>query len=174
MNERKFNRLFKKYGHSRDAVNEIYTYYYPRIVIHINRRYRGKVDGRDIAHQTFIELFRVIVMERIRYPTGFIYTIANHIALEVLRKDKKRTAAEKAAAVPETENLQEVQTEVFEKLNPQEKEVIYLHYWEGYSFKEIAELLKLKYTAVKYLHKTAKAVLEKQIIKERKNERFKN
>lgn len=88
MNPILFNYLLTRYRSSSRAVTKLYEYYYPLIVRYIDRQFRGKVDGKDIAQQFFIKLFE-IKPKFVRAPTAWVYTIARNMALDKLRKDKR-------------------------------------------------------------------------------------
>ena len=49
MNTIRFNWLLARYKYDREAVTELYEFYYSVIVRYINRQFRGAVDGQDVA-----------------------------------------------------------------------------------------------------------------------------
>ena len=95
MNPILFNYLLTRYQSSPKAVTRLYEYYYPLIVRYIDRQFRGKVDGKDIAQQFFIKLFE-IKPKFVRAPTAWVYTVARNMALDKLRKDKRLVYSETA------------------------------------------------------------------------------
>ena len=98
MNPILFNYLLSRYRSSPSAVTKLYEYYYPLIVRYIDRQFRGKVDGKDIAQQFFVKLFE-IKPKFIRAPTAWVYTVVRNMALDKLRKDKRFVYSE-------TENIE--------------------------------------------------------------------
>ncbi len=173
MKSAKFNFLLERYKYDHGAAKALYLYFYPLIVLNINCNFHNKVDGRDIAHQFFLWLFTYTPEEKIEYPTSWVYNKVYYLSLDVLRKERKRTTAELKAAIPENTFIPDYASDLLKSLNPQERQVIFLFYWQNYTFKEIALKLELKYAAVKYLHKTAKKKIKKEIIKERTDESIK-
>ncbi len=173
MQSAKFNFLLGRYKYDRNAAKTLYSYFYPLIVMNINCNFHNKIDGRDIAHQFFLWLFTYTPDEKIEYPTSWVYNKVYYLALDVLRDNRKRTAAELKASIPENTFIPAYASDLLKSLNPQERQVIFLFYWQSYTFKEIAIKLDLKYAAIKYLHKTAKKKIKKEIIKERTNEGIK-
>lgn len=171
MNVIRFNWLLARYKYDREAVAELYGFYYPVIVRYINRQFRGAVDGQDIAQQFFLKLFNVRAYN-IRAPNAWVHTIAKNIALDVLRKTGRQREAENFIAMPEEVFLPDNISDELKCLNETEKKVIYLRYWERYKLKEISELLKIEYGCAKSIHAAAKMKIRKEFTKEKYNEEF--
>lgn len=160
MNIIRFNWLLARYKYDREAVTELYEFYYPVIVRYINRQFRGAVDGQDVAQQFFLKLFNVRAYN-IRAPNAWVRTVAKNIALNILRKNGRQKEAERFVAMSEEVFMPDNISEKLNCLNDKEKKIVYLRYWERYKLKEISELLKIKYSVVKYLHGTAKVKMKK-------------
>ncbi|MCL1824254.1 MAG: RNA polymerase sigma factor [Oscillospiraceae bacterium] len=62
--------------------------------------------------------------------------------------------------------------EYVKKLKPKYRTVIYLHYYEGYSTKEIAGILKMSQTAVTTQLNRARNQLRENILKDEKEDNF--
>ena len=160
MNTIRFNWLLNRYKQDREAVTELYEYYYPVIVRYIDRQFRGVVDGQDVAQQLFLRLFDVKAYN-IRAPDAWIRTVAKNLALDILRRNGRRKEAEKFAEMPEAVFLPDTVSDKLNCLNETEKKIVYFRYWERYKLKEIAILLHIKYSTVKYFHSTAKVKIKK-------------
>lgn len=110
------------------------------------------------------------VTQYIIYPTSWLYKIAEYTALEVLRKDNKRKIAEEKSAIENVyENNFEIEIQdkdILNCLDNEKRHIIYLRYWERYSFKEIALMLNINYSTLKAKHKKAKLVLKTYLKKE--------
>lgn len=167
MNPILFNYLLTRYQSSPKAVTRLYEYYYPLIVRYIDRQFRGKVDGKDIAQQFFIKLFE-IKPKFVRAPTAWVYTVARNMALDKLRKDKRLVYSETAERKGNDIRLSDKALLALEGLSEFEQKIIYLRYWERFRLKEIAELLNEKYDAVKYHHRIAKNKLKNHFREEEK------
>ena len=161
MNSFEFNRRLAKYKHSQKAVREIYEYYYPLIVRHINRRFCGQIDGRDIAHTFFERLFQ-LKTDKIKNPNAWVYTVSKNIALEIMRKEGRLNETIKNMIREDIVIIPDLSLELLKALLKIEQKIIYLHYWEKYRLNEIAEILKIKYGLVKYYHRTAKKKLKRE------------
>ena len=162
-----FNSLLTRYRSSPKAVTKLYEYYYPLIVRYIDRQFRGKVDGKDIAQQFFIKLFE-IKPKFVRGPTAWVYTVVRNMALDKLRKDRRLIYAKKENRETETICLSDKVSLALSGLTDIEQKIIYLRYWERFRLKEIAELLNEKYDAVKYHHRIAKNKLKNHFREEEK------
>ena len=167
MNPILFNYLLTRYRSSPKAVTRLYEYYYPLIVRYIDRQFRGKVDGKDIAQQFFIKLFE-IKPKFVRGPTAWVYTIARNMALDKLRKDKRLVYSDMDNGECGEFRLSDKALIALEGLSESEQKIIYLRYWERFRLKEIAELLNEKYDAVKYHHRIAKNKLKNHFREEEK------
>lgn len=145
MNKKVFNRLLKKTEYDRSALSEIYEYYYPRIKIHIKRKFGKLVDSEDITEEVFLKLLNYRYTEPIKFPTAWLYKIAENIAINNLSAKK--------ITVELTENISydiidEVITDMGVKeailsLDELSRKVVYLHIWEDYTYTELAPLLGL-------------------------------
>jgi len=154
-----FNNLLSRYRSSPKAVTKLYEYYYPLIVRYIDRQFRGKVDGKDVAQQFFVKLFE-IKPKFIRAPTAWVYTVVRNMALDKLRKDKRFVYSETENIEIKTVRLSDKALLTLNCLTEIEQKIIYLRYWERFRLKEIAELLNEKYDAVKTYHRIAKHKLK--------------
>lgn len=145
MNKKVFNRLLKKTEYDRSALSEMYEYYYPRIKIHIKRKFGKLVDSEDITEEVFLKLLNYRYTEPIKFPTAWLYKIAENIAINNLSAKK--------ITVELTENISydiidEVITDMGVKeallsLDELSRKVVYLHIWEDYTYTELALLLGL-------------------------------
>lgn len=165
MQSGKFNYLLEKYKYEKTAAQTIYLHYFPKIVSYINYSFSNKVDGRDIAHQFFVWLFTYVPGEKILYPSSWVFNKTYFLSLDVLRENKNRALAEQHTTPPNIQQFPDSAFDILKCLNSDERQVIFLIYWQDYTLKEIAIKLNLKYAAVKYLHKKAKRKLKKDILK---------
>lgn len=160
MNSIRFNWLLARYKYSHKAAEELYETYYPMIVCYINRQFRGRIDGRDVAQQFFLKLFELKAYN-IRAPNAWVHTVARNLAIDILRKEESQKAIETFELAEESYVPDDI-SEILSCLNDSEKKIIYLHYWERYRLTEIAVMTKMKYDAVKYFHSTAKKKLRNE------------
>ena len=169
MEKRRFNRLLKKIKRDEKAFDAIYDFYYKRIVYHLSRNY-GKELAEDIAHEFFLKLIKNDKeYGQIAKPTSWVYKCCDNLAKTELRKTHCNIAIDESERVVvdlTTETDNEI-SDVLADLDEVSVKIIHLHYWEGYAFNEIAEILGISYSSVRQRHKRVKQHL-KNILEERK------
>ena len=152
MNPVKFNLLFRKYNTDKEAFDQIYDYYYPLVVLHLIRRFGKNFAAQDTAQDLFLKLLANKPNIYIQCPSAWFYKLAEHMAIDELRKQKKTLPLnELLISNFDYEALiddEEVKSK-FETLDEVTQKIYYLHFWEGYSFKEISEELNLNYNTVR-------------------------
>lgn len=160
MEKHKFNRLLKEYAHNHHAAKELYEYYFPIIVKTINWKFNGKVDGRDIAQQFFLNLFDNRNFN-IRSPNAWVFKVSTNIAIDTLRKENKYVLVEDITKIQDISAVPDEISDTMKTLTETEQKIVYLLYWQKFKLKEIAEMLELSYDMAKYHHKKAKRKLRK-------------
>lgn len=167
MESKKFNRILQR--KNRKGIRKIYEFYFPRIVLHINRTFRGVIDGEEIAQEFFIKLMKTEMKENIKYPTSWINTCCRNLAIDKLRKGNKT----QFVSFNENDFITEFDEDGFiksltfaDKLACLDKEaqiVIYLKFWEGYTYAEIAGILKMDIKEIVSIKLKAYTRLEKDL-----------
>lgn len=160
MDTREFNVCMRKIQTDKEALSNIYAYYYPRIILHIHRSY-PKVSAEDIAQEFFLNLLKYNYCCYIKNPASWIYVSCDNLI-------KKKYGQEKVCIELEKCNIdsgeilideiivQEDIDKVFSAIEDREtREIIYLCYWEGYSLREVAELINKNKSTVKQKHTRA-------------------
>lgn len=152
MKELKFNHLLQNLKTDKQAVKEIYEEYYPKIIIHLSRRFGKLISPVDIAHDTFLALMSAEKFSYVEYPTTWLYTMADNKAIDALKHKNKETTLPENFSVPfqlDELVLKEDVKKSLRNLDEESQMIIYLHIWEGYSHKEIADFLHLSYANVR-------------------------
>lgn len=166
MNSHKFNRLLQKIQYDKKAIEEIYTEYFPKIVIHLTRRFGKLISAEDIAQEVFVTLMSTKNFSPVEFPTSWMNKIADNKAIDKIKQSHTEIQLTEAYAAPfSSENLviKEDLKKVLEKLDEESQMIIYLHIWEGYGHKEIAELLNLSHTNVRTKISRAYSALRKYL-----------
>lgn len=121
-----------------------------------NRVYRtalailGNVqDAEDQTQETFLKyLERKPVFESEEHERAWMLTVTRNGSISRLRlKSRQNLPLEVDIPVPGPEEREEIE-EIF-RLPPQDREVIHLHYYEGYSTDEIARITGSKPATVR-------------------------
>jgi RNA polymerase sigma-70 factor (ECF subfamily) len=110
--------------------------------------------SRDIVQDTFEKLW--LKVEQVNYDKvkSYLFTTAYHTMIDVIRREKKKGdfASVKSDLYSHSEHysdLNEILHEAISKLPEDQKSVILLRDYEGYSYEEIAEITGLNESQVK-------------------------
>ena len=129
--------------------------------------------AEDIAQETFVKLWTNCAKVMIESVMGWLYTIANNKFIDQTRSQKVRLKFEKEPVKTSntedpyhalrTEEFREVLETTISDLPEGQREVFLLNRIEGYTFKEIAEMLEISSTAVEKRMSKALAKLRDRI-----------
>lgn len=141
-----------------------------RLLIHIAFHYTGSMpDAEDIAQEAFIRLFskKKPALDDREAVRAWLIRVTINLCRDLHRSawQRKTEALTEAAAVaysPTEDSTLGLVLALPEKY----RVVIYLHYYEGYPFQEIARLLKTKEKTVHTWHARAKKLLKEKLMEE--------
>ena len=153
MDAQKFNRLLEKIKYDKDAVEAIYREYYLKVKAHVSYHFGKMVEVEDVAHDIFLKLFTIDVPDYVEFPTTWMYRFADHYIIDLMRK-KHIQEVELNEAIRygfDLENtiLNEDVKRAMRNLDVVSQQILYMHYWEGYLFLEIADLLNMSHSNVR-------------------------
>ncbi len=166
MDSKRFNRLLKTLKKRSRSFDVLYEYYLHRIVYHITRYVGSDRVAEDVAHEFFTQLLASDKTYEVEYPTTWVYRLCERIAVRMLKREDKEFD------LPDTTETDcfahivlesEVRDALNERLDPQAREIVYLRYWEGYTLKEIADMMKLEYENAKKICQRAMKTLKPYI-----------
>ena len=134
------------------ALKKLYEYHYP-VMYPVCRRYaNNEEDALDILHDGFIKVFRHIE----KYQSGtslvsWIKRVMINTAIDYYRKETRRRSSDiedaKNLAVDEADALSMISAEeiidLLQHLSPAYRSVFNLYVVEGYSHKELADILQI-------------------------------
>jgi len=138
----------------RGAFPELYRRYLQPLLRLMARQHRNGDDAHDLVQQTFLQLHRA----RADYDPGrrfrpWLYTIALNLSREGLRKRQRRPTVwneSPGLTEPIAEGLAPDQIQVarhvrlaIAALPREQREVIELHWFDGFTFEEIADCLEM-------------------------------
>ncbi|HKU34438.1 MAG TPA: RNA polymerase sigma factor [Paenarthrobacter sp.] len=129
----------------------------------VYRYFRRRTEGASTAEDLCAEVFR-IAWEKSHYDQQLSVLVVFGIARNVLRNhyraNLRSTNLTELLEMQRTHVLgsdDEGVREALDRLKPEEREVLLLTYWDGFSSNEISELLQLTATAVRMrLHRARK------------------
>ena len=144
------------------SIDEIYEEYYQKVFSYINSRINNYHDSEDLCEDVFTKVFKNLEKfdESKSALSKWIFNITKNTLIDFYRTrhdsyellDNYEYEEEKNA-VSETE-LADL-ANALNKLNDEERDIIVLKYYEGYSLKEIGEKMSLTYGVVKLRHNSA-------------------
>ena len=129
---------------------------------------KNKDDALDVIQEVAYHSFKKIdTLKSPEYFKTWLIKITIHCALDTLRKNKKVIQLNKdydQFVVPDTEDIPLTLSlqQLLAELTEDEKSIVLLKYYQGYSFKEIAEMLNIPLG-------TAKSILYRSLDKLRKH-----
>lgn len=160
------------------GLEEIIDEYKDGLILYLNGYVCNLDLAEELAEDTFVRLFTKKPKNRggASFKT-WLYTIGRNIALDCLRKMKRRREEplENHYGLADEGNLEEkyIREErkiavhkAMNNLKSEYREVLWLTYFEGLSNKETAEILKKKVHAVETTVSRARAALKKELEKE--------
>lgn len=129
---------------------------------------QDKEKARDVVQDTFEKLW--VNYDRVdgKKAKSYIFTTAYHTMIDQIRKDKKQGDFEnidqrKYSHNEQYSDLKEILNEAITRLPADQKSVLMLRDYEGYSYKEIAEMTGLSEPQVKVYIYRARVFLKTYI-----------
>ncbi len=154
---------------------------YHKTIVNFHYRFVGdRFEAENLAQETFIKIylkFRTLKdQEKIK---SWMFSIARNVVIDFFRKNKNREVAFGneiiANYIDATSSSSEINNEInndeisaeldkcIDKLLPQDKMLIKLLYYEGFSYEEISKLLKINSNTLKSRLHRARTVLMEMI-----------
>ena len=159
MNHIAFNYLLKKLNTNNDSLEELFNFYYSRIIIYISDKYE---DGDKIAQDVSQEFFKYLVKtgytQYIKYPTQWVYKCCDHIALKLLKTERKYCRINNNYSTREVTIDDDLYGDLdiyIRQLDETTQQIIKMIYGFGYSAKEISNILGIKYGTIRQKHSRA-------------------
>lgn len=162
----------KTQGGYPDAFNPLVAHYAPRIRAYLYRMLRNREEAEDLTQETFIKAFQALHRFEAERPfKRWLYTIATNTGLNALRGQKRRgtaieldpdwscTVADGPAPSPAGEHLEVA----LATLSPRARQLIRLHYHEGFSVQEAGTVLGMSEGAAKAALCRARQELRKKM-----------
>jgi len=170
MNSETFNRYLRQIKSSEEAFRKIYEYYLPKLKYRVVSRYGRQVDFEDVAHDLFMKLIRTEDPPYVENPTAWIYRICDNIAYDHIRRRNRDVSLDDylTATLPGGEGVERSEEAsdffgVLSNLDKDDRELVAMVLWEGFSLKECAEMLGAGYGAVRQRYSRALKKLKKHL-----------
>lgn len=161
---------------NRDAFEPLVHFYSPRIYTHIYRLVRSREEAEDLTQETFVLAYRKIGQyDQSRPFRNWLYTIATNVARNAARTRSRRIPldsnqdisgevadAKRAGESAEGRESNERLAEAVNQLPDPLPTLIHLHYQEGLTIRDAAEIIGMTESAAKVaLHRARKTLRER-------------
>lgn len=130
---------------------------------------KNEEKAKDVVQESFTKLWDKKNDVDSTKVKSYLFTTAYHTLIDVIRKDKRSKLIDDYSQYEQTHSnyytdLQEVLHEAIDKLPNQQKAVILLRDYEGYSYEEIAEITQLSLSQVKVYIFRARKFLKNYLV----------
>ena len=150
---------------------------YQKEIVSFHYRLVGnKFEAEDLAQDTFIKAYKNFeTIKDQAKAKSWLYRVARNVAVDFFRRNQHREIALDASALEYytqatavDHEVQLVNSEVskelakcIEQLNADDKTIVKLLYYEGFSYKEICDMLRINQNTLKSrLHRARKSLLQ--------------
>ena len=132
-----------------DAYRDLVERYQTGLIIHCENILKDHEDGKDIAQDAFIKAYNSLgkfSKEKAQFST-WLYRIATNLCIDLLRKKHRQVKVKDIESLLETVSPQYLEEDeirhmrqlVSELEPPKYAAIIKAYFWEGKSYKEIAD-----------------------------------
>ena len=161
--EREIGLCFKAREGDLAAGSELITLYYERIFLWFQRLCRNQTDAEDLTQKTFAKVWRSIASFEARSAfSTWIYRIGHNVYLDWIRKNDRSDQVPEEwwescvvdCPTPVDEVIDhEMSRSIYalvEQLDEDTRITVHLHYYQGLSLTETAEVMGVATSTVKY------------------------
>ena len=161
-------QILAEFKHNQDVFEKVYNFYYDRILKYLLKRTASAESAYDLTAETFIKAFESF--HKFKWTGVSIKTWLYRIAINQLKNYRRKPQS--IVLTEKMEGLEQLRTEAKEELdeldktlfgdedliklsdaiatlNPKYQNVVSLHYFEGMSHEEIAQVISRSKSAVK-------------------------
>ncbi len=130
---------------------------------------RDRESARDVIQETFTRMWERVDTISYEKSKSYLFTAAYHIMIDHLRKESRNTSYEnlswdKPAADSHYSDLKEVLDEAVQRLPNVQRSALLLRDYEGYSYKEIGDILGLNESQVKVYIFRARVAMKEYLV----------
>ena len=149
---------------------EIYTAYKEKVSRYIHEKISNFHDAEDLVSDVFLKVCQKYETfdETKASLSTWIYTLTRNAVIDFYRTSKTHCkmseefqADGKFDEILPGEKALDSLADALCRLGQRDRDIIILHYYNGYTLKEVAGKMKLSYSTVKFLHGRALKKLQK-------------
>lgn len=134
--------------------------YYDEISYYLLRLTGDKHLAKDLTQETYVKVLEASKKSDIIVQKAFLYQIAKNLVIDKVRKDKvliQTPYEEDSHCILDKDRPEEIIFDELRKeklkecilnLSTKNRKAFYLHYYKGYTRKEIADIMKISTNAV--------------------------
>ena len=134
--------------------------YYNEITYYLLRLTGDKHIAKDLTQETYVKVLEASKKSDIKMQKAFLYKIAHNLLVDKVRKDKiltQTTYEEEDHFTADKDRPEEILTDELRQqklkqcigdLSPRNKKAFVLHYYKGYTRKEIGIMMDISTNAV--------------------------
>lgn len=132
-----------------DAAEELIRRYYPQIMSFCRWQCGSGDIAEDLTQDTFFKVFRSLDQYRKKgHFKAWLYSIAKSVCIDELRKHRVETEpgqdiadiGDEGNGIRKVEDEEEIR-QLLSLLPEEQREALILHYMEGFTFREMGEIL---------------------------------
>lgn len=155
-----------------DAVvlrDKIYLDYKEKVTAYVRSRITDPYAAEDVVSEVFLKIYQKLACydESRASLSTWIYSITRNTVIDYYKKRKTQSLflyqIEKVEEIPDKMSAYEARLEdlanALENLSERERDLIILHYYQGYTLKRIAEMMGMSYINAKVIHAKALSAL---------------
>ncbi len=144
------------------SIDEIYEEYYQKVFSYINSRINNYHDSEDLCEDVFTKVLKNMEKfdESKSALSTWIFNITKNTLIDFYRtRHDSYELLDNYEYVEEKDDVSQSEladlASALKKLSEEERDIIVLKYYEGYSLKEIGDKMSLTYGVVKLRHNSA-------------------
>jgi RNA polymerase sigma factor (sigma-70 family) len=149
--------------------NNCVTLYADNVFRFIIKNLKHEENARDIIQSAFEKLWENHHKVEYEKAKSYLFKIAYHQMIDFIRKNKRIIQSDLNSTdiqiiYPTNNDVKKILMEALERLNEEQKCLIMLKDYEGYSYQEIGEIMNMSETKIKvYLHR-ARLILRDYLV----------
>ena len=143
------------------SAEQIYAEYQPKVRAYVRGKIQDPHDVEDLVSAVFLKIVQKLDSydpARASVST-WVYTITRNTVTDYFRTRRTMVALEDYMAdesAPElSDDALEALADALMSLKEKERDLIVLHYYQGYTLKTVAEMMGMSYINAKVMHKKA-------------------
>lgn len=151
--------------------NKVYLDYQEKVAAYVRNRIADPDVAEDIVSDVFLKVYQKLEFydkSRASLST-WIYSITKNTVIDYYKKKKTQSMSfDEVAEIEEipddtsvSDELLENLADALEKLSERERDLIILHYYQGYTLKRISEMMGMSYINAKVIHSKALSLLQR-------------